>query len=174
MSSITDGEMLEALDVLDAQQNLDKHIKDILISYLGLENEENKKNPGYMAYAGMALAVGMSFANLLLVLKKPESNRGTRIIHDLTYILNSNEFWQRNSSFLMPLVIATLNAQTDYVLIASERKNSEQYPLYDRVLRGTEMMGLELFTMLLYLVGGPELMAKSSMLRLELAPLLFR
>ena len=175
MSNLTDAQMAEAFDLYGKQTSVDDHIREILIKYLEIEENKAKENAGYVAWAGYALATGLTLANMLLALKRPDSGRSTRAIADITYVLNTNEFWTRNSGFLMPLVILSVNAQKDYVLLASEYRDNQQYATHDRVLRGVEAMGLEIFTAILYLVGGPELMAKSSMgLRMELAPYFIR
>lgn len=173
--SLTDEQMEEALDSFNAQQSVDDKIHKILFDFLEIEENKKKENAGYVSWAMQALPVGITLANMLLALKRPGEGRSHRAIADITYVLNTNEFWVRNSGFLMPLVIMSVNAQKDHALLASEGKDNPQYNIYDRTLRGTEFIGLELFTAILYLVGGPALMAKSSMgLRLELAPFFIR
>lgn len=175
MSSLTDGQMAQAFEVYGKQTEVDTQIQQILIKYLEIEQHKEKENHGYVAWATSALSVAYSLTNMLLALKRPDSGRNMRAITDLAFILNTNDFWTRNSAFLMPLVILAVNGQKDYTLIASENRDNQQYATHDRVLRGVESIGLELFTAILYLVGGPELMAKSSMhLRMELAPFFIR
>ena len=166
-------DIIRAIDAVRAIQAKDECIEKILRKYLEIDDEKNENNLAYKGWAIGALQVGVTVANLLMAIKQPDSGRNFRAISDLSYILNVNEFWSRNSSFLMPLIIITLNSHKDYLSLASEPKEKREYAAFDRVLRGCEMVGLDIFSALLYLVGGPDLMGRSSAsLKLELSPYL--
>lgn len=163
---------IEQAVALSAEQvRIDERLEEILRKHLQLDTEENKKDAAYQAWGLSALAAALSISNLFLSISSPNSGRSFRAITDLAYGLHGNEFWQRNSSFLMPMLVAALNAHKDYVSLAVEKDTVKEYAVNDKVLSGTQTVVLEIFSSILYLVGGPSLMALSSLpLRLELAP----
>ncbi len=119
----------------------------------------------------MALDASIAIANLFISVQKPNSGRSYRAICDLTYNLHSNEFWSRNSNFLMPLLIIALNSHKNYIEAKVEYKLNSEYAVYDKVMSSSQCMPLEIFCAILYLVGGPSLMAICSLpMKLDLAP----
>lgn len=69
------------------------------------------------------------------------------------------------------MLISALNAHKDYVSLAADKATSQEYAVNDKVICGAQVASLEIFNSILYLVGGPSLMALSSLpMRLALAP----
>lgn len=158
-------------DTVKNQTKVDDALRDIFIKHFEINSEKNKDNPGFKAYALGAVEVGVSLANLVMSINKPESNRGFRAISDLVYGLNSNDFWVKNAPVLVPALTVLLNAHRDYVDMEVRRNEMQEYAVYDKLLTGAQCVVLEVFSMLLYLVGGPLLMNVASLqLKLDLAP----
>ena len=163
--------VMKAVEATKPNRKEDESIEKILTKYLDIEQNIKDENAGYVAWATSALSAGITLANLFIAVNRPGSNRGYAAITDLAYVLNHNEFWARNSNFLMPIVIVALNAHKDYVSLLAETDDKKEYGMYDRVMRGSELTQLEVFVAILFLVGGPDLMAKySTPLKLDLAP----
>lgn len=161
----------KAVDATKPNRNEDDAITAILHKYLEIDARKEQADNGYVAWAMQGLSAGVTLANLFISVNRPNSGRGYAAITDLAYVLNHNEFWGRNSNFLMPIVIVALNAHKDYIALVAETDNMQEYGMYDRVMSGSELTQLEVFVAILFLVGGPELMAKySTPLKLELAP----
>lgn len=130
-------------------------------------------NPGYQAYAIQAAEVASALMNLLISVKKPNSNRNFRALQDLTFALNANDFWVKNSPVLMPLLVIFMNAHKDAVSMKLDRARMNDYASLDKLVCGSEAVGLEIFAMIAYLLGGPMLMATTSIpLKMDLAPYL--
>lgn len=159
--------------VLANQMELDGNIRKIFVKHLELESEENKENPGYRAYAGYAVEVGVALVNLILSVKNPNSGRGFRAISDLTYSLNANDFWVKNAPVLVPVLTIILNSHRDYVDLTVRKTELSDYAVYDKMISAADGVSLEIFSMLLYLAGGPALMNTNSLpLKLDLSPYL--
>ena len=162
---------METPDKVKTQIAQDAEFSRIFNKYLEVDKEN--QNAEYMAWATLATSVGVSLLNMLISIRKPESGRSLRTIQDLAFELNYNDFWARNSSFLMPLVIASINAQKDFVSLHSQIGTLQDLPLVDKAIASSECVGLEIFPLLLYLVGGPSLMVKYSVpIKLDLLPYL--
>ena len=160
-------------EITGKQMEIDESLRKIFEKHLGLNAEDIDKNPGYRAYAGFAVEVGIALANLIISVKKPDSGRGFRAISDLTYALNANEFWVKNAPVLVPVLTIVLNSHRDYVDMVVRRKESEDYAIYDKMMSASDGASLEIFSMMLYLVGGPSLMNTNSLpLKVDLAPYL--
>jgi hypothetical protein len=162
------GKVVEALAPMTRE---DAAIQNIFIKYFELDTEENKKDAGYLAWGNMGLHVAVVLANVILAAKRGMAGRNFRALCDLTFKLSGNDFWLKSSAFLMPLLIVSLNAVKDNVVMQEDAKTLSQFATYDILIRGTEMVPLEIFTGILYLIGGDEIMARlSTPMKLELAP----
>lgn len=149
----------------------DEQLDGIFKKYLELDSEKHKGSPGYMAWALAAHGTCMALANVLLAVKHPNSGRSFRAIQELSYLLGANDFWAKNSPVLMPILTAALNAHKDYLSMVIEQESYREYATYDKLMSGAASMPLEIFSIVLYLTGGPLLMASSSLpLKLALAP----
>lgn len=159
--------------IVKQQTTQDEAFDAILKKHFEIDGDKNKDNPGYMAWAAAAVPVGIAFANLILAVNNPESGRSFRAMCDLTYNLGANDFWSKNAAVLVPILTVVLNSHKDGMALLVEQDNYKEYALYDKLISGTRVMPLEIFSMLLYLVGGPVLMAAASVpLKLDLAPYL--
>lgn len=158
-------------ETIKKQTALDDSLRGIFIKHFELNAEKNKENPGYKAYAYAAVEVGVGLANIVLSLNKPDAARGFRAVSDLVYGLNANEFWVKNAPVLVPALTVILNSHRDYIDMMVRRSEMEDYALFDKLASGAKCASLEVFSMLLYLVGGPMLMNAASLpLKIDLAP----
>lgn len=161
----------KAIEALKPIASEDSNLQNIFIKYFEIETEENKSDPGYLAWANMGLHVAIVLSNVVLAAKRGTPGRNFRAICDLSFKLSNNDFWLKNSAFLMPLLIVSLNSIKDNIALRENAKTMQQFANYDILMRGTEMAPLEIFTGLLYLVGGDEVMTRlSTPMKLELAP----
>jgi hypothetical protein len=166
--------MNDGVDVINAANRLyaeDKNLVEIFEKYLEITEEKNKDNPGYQAWAGMAVHTALALSNIILSAKKTTKGRNLRALCDLSFRLSQNDFWLKNSGFLMPLVILSLNAIKDLEILKEDAKTLQQAANYEILIRGTEVVPLEIFTAILYLVGGEEAMNRlSAPFKQELIP----
>lgn len=157
--------------IIAQQHSIDTTLRAIFTEHFELDSEKMEQNPGHKAYAGYAVEVAVSLANLILAVRRPESGRSFRAISDLTYALNANEFWLKNAPVLVPVLTTVLNAHKDHMDMIMRRAELSEYAGYDKLMSAASGAPLELFAMMLYLVGGPLLMASSSLaLKEDLAP----
>jgi hypothetical protein len=169
------NQLSKVAEVVKNQTLQDNALEEIFKKYFELDGDIHKDNPGYMAWATAAVPVCMALANVILAINNPESGRSFRAMCDLTYQLGANDFWSKNAAVLVPVLTAILNANKDGIALQVEQDNYKEYALYDKLISGTRVMPLEIFSMVLYLVGGPLLMATSSLpLKLALAPYLVK
>lgn len=148
--------------------NTDVILTELFKEHFGVDADEPAaKN----AYALLAVDVAMSIANIFLSLKNPGDHRHYRALCDTTYHLNTNDFWTRNASVLLPLMHVGLNTWRDGVELMVERSVENEYANNDGLILGSRAAPLEIFPVIAYLVGGPALMVKSSLpLKKALAP----
>lgn len=158
-------------NTLNSQTKIDDTLRGIFTKHFEIESEKNKENPGYKAYALNAVEVAIALSNLVLSINKPDSHRGFRAVSDLIYGLNANDFWVKNAPVLVPALTVILNSHRDYIDMQVRRNEMQEYAVYDKLITGAQCVVLEVFSMLLYLVGGPLLMNVASLpLKLDLAP----
>jgi hypothetical protein len=150
---------------------VDEALRNIFKAHFHIDGDNSEGNPGYKAYALYAVEVGVSLANIILAANHPESGRAFRAMTDLTYALNANEFWLKNAPVLVPVLTIILNSHKDYVDMAVQRQEMNEYAIYDKLMGSARIVALEIFSMVLYLVGGPQLMGIESLpLKNDLAP----
>lgn len=143
-------------------------LTEIFKEHFGVDADEPA---GKNAYALLAVDVAVSIANIFLSLKNPDDHRHYRAICDTTYHLNTNDFWTRNASVLLPIMHVGLNTWRDGVELMVERTVENEYAHNDGLILGSRAAPLEIFPVIAYLVGGPALMVKSSLpLKKALAP----
>lgn len=163
--------------VLVKQSEQDEVIRKILLQHFDVPtNEEIQEKPdkiAYRAWALLAVEVGLAMANMIIAMRKPDSGRSFRAMQDLTYVLNSNDFWLKNAPVLVPIITVMMNAHKDGVALKMEAAREQEYTIYDKMTSATGLVALEVFSILLYLVGGPLLMTSQSLpLKIALAPYL--
>lgn len=157
----------------------DEQLRSIFVEHFGVNQTDGAteaSDPGYKAYALLGIDVAMRIANIFLALKGNKPRRIYRAICDLTYELNTNSFWQKNASVILPLIHAALNTYRDADAFLQQRKaGGDTYSSTDTLLAGTRTAALEIFPVIAYLVGGPPLMVQvSAPLKTALAPYFLR
>lgn len=151
--------------------SVDDEVREILNEHFELHKDSRKDDNEYKAVATAAIEVGLSISNLFLSIKYSSSNRGFSVINDLVLNLNSNPFWNANSKVLVPAITMGLNAHKDYANMSLARSEARDYAIYDRLMCGAQSVPLEVFSLLLFLTGGPDLMAKQGLnLKMALSP----
>lgn len=156
----------------ETQLAIDEEIRAILIKEYGLLDEKNKGGP-YEAVGLLAVDVAIRLMNVLRSMRFPDAKLGYRTVLDLTIGLNSNAFWQKNATVLVPLLHIAVQAQADYAFLLLDKATNRQSGMFDKVRIESELVGLELFVMIGYLLGGQELMTNSSIkIKSELEPYL--
>lgn len=152
---------------------IDSRLTDIFKQHYRC-NEEKDSGPetaGYMAWALLAVDVSIRIANVFLAIKNPKEHRTYRAVCDLTYQLNTNEFWAKNASVILPTMHVALNTYRDGVDFEMRRRELGEYSSYDSLIATSRCAPLEIFPLIAYLVGGPMLMqSESAALKLALAP----
>lgn len=161
----------EAVQAYQGIMHEDAQLEKIFVKYLELDTEDNKSNAGYQAWGYSAVGAALILANLIISAKRNTPGRNYRALCDVSFKLNSNDFWVKSSPFLMPLVVVSLNAVKDDIVLREDAKTLQQMATYDSVIRGSQMIALEIFVGILYLVAGEEAMARlSTPMKLDLAP----
>ncbi len=151
-----------------ANTRVDENLKEIFIRHL---NANGDVDAGYKAYALMAVEVCLALSNVFLAIKNPKDHRTYRAICDLTFQLNTNDFWQKNANVLLPVVHICLNTYRDGASLMAERTARNEYSMFDTLISASRAAPLELFPLVAYLVGGPILMVSASLpLKHDLAP----
>lgn len=156
----------------NTSMSVDDRLQDIFKAAFIPKGEEGiPPNPGQIAYGYMAVDVAVRLANVFLAIKNPGEHRHFRAICDLTFELNANDFWIKNAGFLTPMLHVCLNTYRDGVTLLAERTLRGEYSSSDALISASRAAPLEIFPMIAYLVGGPQLMATVSLrLKLDLAP----
>jgi hypothetical protein len=86
-------------------------------------SEQERGAPDYMrrlADATAAVEVVCSLVNMFGVMAGLKHFMGESAIADLTFSMNTNQFWVKNSTYLMPIVGAAVNAFQDNRQLYSE------------------------------------------------------
>lgn len=152
----------------EVNAEIDSQLQEIFMSAFSIDKEQSA---GHNAYALMAVEVAVSIANLFLSLTRPNEHRHFRAICDLTYHLNTNDFWQRNAAVILPTIHTALNAHRDMAELVLEREVRNEYSANDGLIASAKAAPLEIFPVIAYLVGGPKLMVAASLpLKRALAP----
>lgn len=147
--------------------DLDDRLTDIFKEHFGLNNED--ADVGYMAYGMLAVDVAVRLANMFISLKRDKGL--LRVMCDLTYQLNTNEFWQKNATVLLPVMHVCLNTHQDGLTLILDRESRNEYSSNDALIAASRAAPLEIFPVIAYLVGGPTLMLTASLpLKRDLAP----
>jgi hypothetical protein len=158
----------ESKRAAEAVTKIDDVLTEIFLRNFGVSKTATE---GHNAYALAAVEVALSLANIFLSIKNPQEHRNYRAICDTTYHLNTNLFWEKNASVLLPIMHVCLNTYRDGVELKVERTTRNEYSSNDALISASMAAPLELFPVIAYLIGGPALMLKSSLqLKKDLAP----
>lgn len=153
------------------RRNLHEQLQAIFLEELGLlkTSEDEDFDPGYNAWGLAGVDVAIRLAHMFIGLKR---NTGMHeALCDLTYQLNANSFWQKNASVIVPLIHAALNTHRDGALLLADRAIRNEYSSSDALICASRAFPLEIFPVIAYLIGGPQLMAaKSLILKQRLSP----
>lgn len=151
-----------------AVADTDARLTEIFIKHFNIDKE---KPAGHNAYALAAVEVAVSLANIFLSLKNPQEHRHYRALCDTTYHLNTNVFWEKNASVLLPIMHVCLNTYRDATELKLEREQNKDYTSNDILIAGSMAAPLEIFPVIAYLIGGPSLMVSASLgLKKNLVP----
>lgn len=172
-----------AMRTIADQAQQDEVLRRIFLEHFDLPTQDNlieigdmaerQAKAGYRAWGMMGIEVALAMANMIISMRKPEAGRGLRVMQDLTYALNANDFWAKNAPILVPVLTVAINAHKDGVALKVDAKNNGEYTVYDKLTSASSLVPLEIFSMILYLVGGPMLMSNRSLpLKIALAPYL--
>lgn len=159
-----------------ARHSTELHVRleNIFLNAFNLVEKEGAKpeerlEVGYKAYGLAAVDVAVRLAKLFIAVKQDKGVHS--VACDLTYNLNTNDFWAKNASVLLPVMHIALNAHTDGVLLLAEREKRNEYSSSDALISAARAAPLELFPLVAYCLGGPPLMTSTSLrLKQELAP----
>lgn len=163
-----DNQQAKISEVAKRRIETDSYLGEVFNKYIKADGETSAKVLGWLEEAK---ACALSVANLFLAARNPESGRSLGAISDLAFVLHGNNFWNTHSAFLMPLVIAGINAQRDYGVMKAEQMLSQDNKTFDILLSGCKVSHLEVFPLIVYLALGPEAMVKSSVaFKQDLAP----
>lgn len=168
MNDIDEAIMRAATNAADQ----DTRLQDIFKEHFGLiPSDTYKPEAGYMAYGMLAVDIAVRLTKMFIAIKRDKGIHA--VACDLTYQMNTNEFWQKNASVLLPIMHVCLNTHTDGIQLLAARTRDEDYHHYDALIAGSRAAPLEIFPIIAYLVGGPALMVVASLpLKRDLAPYL--
>lgn len=162
MNNIEQAILKSAKETVD----LDTRLREIFETHFKLGPEQPSD---YMAYGMLAVDIAIRLANVFISIKK---DKGVyRVACDLTYQMNTNMFWQKNASVLLPVMHVCLNTFSDGMQLIAERLTAAEYASGDILISASRAAPLEIFPIIAYLLGGPELMASASLpMKRDLAP----
>lgn len=132
--------------------------------YLLPEKPTNEKELGApefmrkMADAAAAVEVICSIVNVFGVMTGLRHFSGDSAITDLTFVLNTNQFWLKNSSYMMPLVNSSVNAFSDNYALTEKPQ-----PLWGALVYHNRNVWLELLPAVVFCLSGHSAMRKVSL-----------
>lgn len=172
------GELGAALqEAVGKAMQREEKVRQILLEAYGYDKNKHEGKPSTetqdMGIKLLAADVGTRLFNVLFAVRNPNAQAGYTAIMDLTVNLNNNAFWVKNGPVLMPLLHMALAAQADYATLAVEKASDPNITKDDEVRAESKLVGLELFSMIAFLVGGQAMMqAVGLKLKRKLAPLI--
>jgi len=147
--------------------------EDQAIGKILLEVYGHGTNAAYDSTVEVAVDCALRLYNVLMNVRKPGAGRTHRATMDLAVGLNGNPFWTKYGSALLPILHIALQAQADYAILSVEKDESPNITVYDGIRTESKLIGIELFTMIAFCLGGHELLAiKSLELKKKLSPYL--
>lgn len=123
-----------------------------------VQGSEEAKNVQRMAEATGACEVIVSIANMFNGLIKGNQISSNTAIVDLAFGLNTNGFWLKHSSYLMPILNTSINAAIDYHVLVSNKEI-----LWDRLEYQCRHLWLDILPQIVFLISGFAGMRKSSL-----------
>jgi hypothetical protein len=125
-------------------------------------SEEEKKSLDYqrrLAESLAALDVFMSFMNVSGAMIGSGNFSTITAIADLTFALNTNTFWIKNATYLVPILNMSINAFLD----ANDMAIREQEPIWDNLQYHNRNCWLELLPAIVFCLKGRLAMRKYSL-----------
>lgn len=148
---------------------VEEEVSQILTKEFALETE----NEGYKVAAILAIQVCLKLLNVLRAVKNPDAGLGAKMAMDLTVSLNSNSFWKIHGATLMPLLHVALHAQLEYAVLSIQKQDDNRRSSYDDLIVECKYVGLEMFSMVAFCLGGEDLLLRASMnIKKQLSPYL--
>jgi hypothetical protein len=142
-------------------RNTDRE-ENVRAALLELYDSESQ-NKDYAAMAISAADVGVRLFNIIYAARNPNSGGTLKALLDLTVGLSGNLFWTKYGAGLMPLLHTSLQAQSDYAILALEKANNPTLTAHDDVRAESRLVALEMFVSIAYVLGGMEYMAIKSL-----------
>jgi hypothetical protein len=99
-----------------------------------------------------------SLVNIAGVMSGSRTYSGEQAIADLTFSLNTNPFWIKNSSYLMPLLSAFINASQD-----NDKLKQNSDPLWARMVYSHQALWLEVLPAIIFCLEGYPAMREKSL-----------
>jgi hypothetical protein len=153
---------------LQPMLDADEEIRAILFDVYG-----HGDNADYNSVVVVAIDCALRLYNVLMNIRRPGEGRNHRATMDLAVGLNGNLFWNKHGAVLMPIFHLALQAQADYAMLSVEKDAEPNITVFDGIRAESKLIGLEIFTMIAFLLGGHELLAlKSVEIKKKLAPYL--
>ena len=129
-------------------------LRDIAKKFL-IPEKVPEQDSRKLAEATAAVEVVLSVVNIFNTIYSNQRHTCLAAITDLTFALNSNVFWVKNSGYLMPLLNGAINAALDYK--EAEEKLAEEKlpePLWDKFDYHNKFAWLEILPAIVFLVHG--------------------
>lgn len=146
----------------------DEALRLILLDVYG-----HGKNADYNSVVEVAIDCALRLYNVIMNVRRPGEGRNHRATMDLAVGLNGNLFWNKHGATLMPIFHLALQAQADYAMLSVEKDAEPNVTVFDGIRAESKLIGIELFTMIAFLLGGHELLAMKSLdIKKRLAPYL--
>lgn len=162
--------MTNIVEAANRMTDREEAVRQILLDEF---NTFHVTNADYHAVSELAVDCGLKLLNVLLSARKPNGGGTHKALMDLTVGLGGNSFWRQNSSILLPLLHSALQAQLDYALLRQEAAANPNSTAFTGLISECELVGLEIFPAIGYLLAGYEQMAvKSLTLKKRLMPYL--
>lgn len=162
--------MNNIVEIVNKQVTREEELKTIFNEAFDINDSQPAD---YNAVAELAVDCALKLAIVIINIRKPKEGLNYLATVNLTVGLNGNPFWTKNQAGLVPLLISAVQAQADYALLMQEKLENPNSTYNDKLIAQSELMSVELFTRILYLLGGPEYLAlKSLALKKRLAPYL--
>lgn len=149
----------------------EEKVRKLLLDAYGYD--ETKPDNGENGARILAAECGARLFNVLFTVRNPTELTGYSAIMDLTVNLNGNAFWAKHGPVLMPLLHMALSAQADYATLLLEKQQNPTLCKDDELRAECKLVGLELFSMIAFLLSGQILMQQCSLtLKRQLGALL--
>lgn len=115
-----------------------------------LAPEGNEPEPRKLAESTAATEVILSIVNIFNAIYSNQRHASLTAIADLTFALNSNMFWVKNSGYLIPLLNGAVNAAMDF----KDAQDKVPEPLWDKFEYHNKYAWLELLPAIVFLLYG--------------------